>query len=207
MPVFHSISGPVVFDRCPLKPDKHHVGYSFRWRDDRTHWPRQRWLIWKEPAGWVLAYGDPHVCTVRRSGLVSREDALAWRAELVRRHRRMHYAAGLVYGRAATCTGKEDFLSWFAAEDYARGHALLPVEPYPYTEPYPCVWCRGWHVGRALERDERGFFSGLGVVWLVRDAAAQGMLEEVDDLDKRELLRKLWCVAAQINLRHVPASP
>jgi hypothetical protein len=162
--------------------------------------------VWREPAGWVLAFGDPHFCKLRRTALPSWEQAMAWQAELVRRERRMHCLAGLVRGRADTCTGKVDHLSGLAAEDYVRHAPVLPVEPYLRAEPYPCVWCNGWHVDRALEAGERAFYGGLGVVWQVRDVARQELWETAEP-ERRELLHRLMTLAMLVIGRHVPGFP
>ena len=66
--------------------------------------------------------------------------------------RLVDYVAGYAYGRDATCGKKVDYKS----EETAGKSAARMSLPYGKTlEPYQCVWCGGWHIGRAMTPEER----------------------------------------------------
>jgi hypothetical protein len=66
-----------------------------------------------------------------------------------------HLHVGKAYGRVPTCGPPEkpkiDYKSFTRARDTAL---LLSVKFDSPLEPYPCYWCDGWHVGRALTMEE-----------------------------------------------------
>lgn len=59
----------------------------------------------------------------------------------------MHLVAGRTYGPDSSCTGKIDYGSENAAVSVAE---KVSVKYCRDLEAYPCTWCGGWHVGRAL---------------------------------------------------------
>lgn len=67
----------------------------------------------------------------------------------------MHLDAGKAYGRASTCVDKVDYGSEITAstvaEKMTRKHGRV-------MECYPCFWCNGWHIGRAMTPMERANF-------------------------------------------------
>ena len=71
--------------------------------------------------------------------------------------RQMHLDAGRAYGRASTCVDKVDYKSEITestvAEKMSRKHGRT-------MECYPCFWCDGWHIGRAMTSTERVNFLG-----------------------------------------------
>lgn len=67
----------------------------------------------------------------------------------------LHHAAGRAYGQEATCGHKVDYRSeGTASASAARMSAKYGRE----LEAYPCVWCGGWHIGRAMTEAERAQF-------------------------------------------------
>lgn len=67
--------------------------------------------------------------------------------------RRIHLAAGLHYGRDATCGkkqrhGSESSAVKAAASLNASGNARSEVEAYP------CAFCGAWHIGRKMTEEE-----------------------------------------------------
>lgn len=70
--------------------------------------------------------------------------------------RKMHLAAGEAYGREATCGPPEKPKVDYKSEDSAAQAAVKLSGKYNRDlEGYPCFWCGGWHVGRALTMKER----------------------------------------------------
>jgi len=69
--------------------------------------------------------------------------------------RTMHLAAGLAYGREATCGLKIDYRSESSAE---RAAEAMTAKSGRALEAYPCVWCEGWHIGRKMDEKERQEF-------------------------------------------------
>lgn len=65
---------------------------------------------------------------------------------------RMHLVAGKTYGEEATCGSKIDYRS----EASAAKAAIKMGAKYSDKdfEEYPCCWCGGWHVGRAMTEEE-----------------------------------------------------
>lgn len=87
--------------------------------------------------------------------------------------RAIHLIAGLAYGYNATCGVKIDYRS---AETAAKAATQLMEKNrtsrlrspgYP-LEAYPCPWCLGWHIGRALTTDERRYWTRAAVTVLGR---------------------------------------
>ena len=64
-----------------------------------------------------------------------------------------HLAAGRIYGREATCGSKVDYGSEYRAVDVAE-KMTAKHEGRKVLEAYPCAWCSGWHVGRAMTEPE-----------------------------------------------------
>lgn len=63
----------------------------------------------------------------------------------------MHLRAGYAYGQASTCGAKIDFKS----EETATSAATAVSARREWTvEAYPCPFCQGWHIGRALTPEE-----------------------------------------------------
>jgi hypothetical protein len=68
----------------------------------------------------------------------------------------MHIKAGLAYGEEATCGTKINY----AGESSAIRAASFASAKYEKDlEAYPCAFCDGWHIGRAMTDDERKHFS------------------------------------------------
>lgn len=69
----------------------------------------------------------------------------------------LHIQAGTIAGREATCGTKVDYQS-----EETAAKAALTMNAKPRTrsvlEPYPCAFCHGWHIGRAMSvEDMRAF--------------------------------------------------
>jgi hypothetical protein len=84
--------------------------------------------------------------------------------------RALHLVAGLAYGREATCGVKIDYENpetahRAAAQVSAKNERLRPGARV--LEAYPCPWCLGWHIGRALTRDERKYWGGVAETFLI----------------------------------------
>lgn len=77
----------------------------------------------------------------------------------------MHLVAGRTYGPDSACTGKIDLKSEATAVRVAE---QMSVKYCRDMEGYPCTWCGGWHVGRALTIAEIERFTsvvrGVGVM-------------------------------------------
>lgn len=63
----------------------------------------------------------------------------------------MHLVAGRTYGPDSSCTGKIDYGTERTAEAVAE---RMSIRNCRHLEAYPCTWCGGWHIGRALTDDE-----------------------------------------------------
>jgi hypothetical protein len=70
----------------------------------------------------------------------------------------MHLAAGRAYGEEATCGRKVNYKTEASAD---RGAAAMTAKRTDgkVLEAYPCWWCKGWHIGRAMGEDERSEFA------------------------------------------------
>lgn len=69
--------------------------------------------------------------------------------------RELHLHIGRVYGRVSTCGPPEKPKIDYRRFDRARETALtLSTKFGKPMEPYPCYWCHGWHIGRALTMEE-----------------------------------------------------
>jgi hypothetical protein len=66
--------------------------------------------------------------------------------------KQMHLAAGRAYGEEATCGRKIDYKSEESADKAA---AAMSAKGDKVLEAYPCCWCKGWHIGRAMTWEER----------------------------------------------------
>lgn len=73
---------------------------------------------------------------------------------------RMHVRAGLAYGQDATCgpPGKPK-VDYGSEETAVKVALLMSVKHGKAMEGYPCGWCRGWHIGRAMTPEEIERFS------------------------------------------------
>lgn len=70
--------------------------------------------------------------------------------------RQMHLKAGRAYGVEATCGKKIDYGSEESADKAA---AAMTRKTGRELEAYPCDFCDGWHVGRAMAEEERSTFA------------------------------------------------
>jgi hypothetical protein len=68
----------------------------------------------------------------------------------------MHIRAGTAYGKAATCGQKVDYRTEESAD---RSAAVMMRKGSKALEAYPCAFCQGWHIGRAMTEAERVQFS------------------------------------------------
>lgn len=68
----------------------------------------------------------------------------------------LHLVAGRAYGREATCGKKVDYKSEESADRAAQSMMRKGSKD---LEAYPCYWCQGWHIGRAMTDEERGRFT------------------------------------------------
>jgi len=73
--------------------------------------------------------------------------------------RMMHLAAGFAYGKDATCGTKVDYKSEPSADKAA---AAMSAKGSKTLEAYPCFWCHGWHIGRAMTTEEQERFRWHG---------------------------------------------
>jgi hypothetical protein len=64
---------------------------------------------------------------------------------------RLHLNAGRRYGEVATCGSKVNYQSEETAQQAVEAMAAKASKP---LEAYPCCWCGGWHIGRALSTEE-----------------------------------------------------
>jgi hypothetical protein len=69
---------------------------------------------------------------------------------------RMHRSAGETYGREATCGEK---INYRGEESATKAAIAMTLRHGRTLEPYPCFWCDGWHIGRAMTLEERARFS------------------------------------------------
>lgn len=67
--------------------------------------------------------------------------------------RQLHLSAGKQYGREATCGTKVDYRSEESAVRAAEAMNAKSTTRKP-LEAYPCYWCEGWHIGRAMTEEE-----------------------------------------------------
>jgi len=66
----------------------------------------------------------------------------------------LHLKAGYVYGKNATCGKKIDYQSEATAQKAAEAMTNKRKDN-KQLEAYPCYWCKGWHIGRAMTEEER----------------------------------------------------
>ena len=76
--------------------------------------------------------------------------------------RQMHLEAGRQSGRDATCGPKIDYKSEESAVRAAEAMNSKQKVRKP-LEAYPCYWCEGWHIGRAMSTEELAEFQPLRV--------------------------------------------
>jgi hypothetical protein len=71
----------------------------------------------------------------------------------------MHIRAGLAYGRDSTC-GRQDKpkVDYDSEATAVKAAAVMSVKYGRAMEAYPCGWCSGWHIGRAMTEEEIGTF-------------------------------------------------
>ncbi len=78
------------------------------------------------------------------------------------RHRLVDFLAGAEYGADATCGNKiahdDEYIADRTAASLTRKNAREGGSGR-VMESYPCVWCMKWHVGRAMEPEEREAFA------------------------------------------------
>lgn len=60
--------------------------------------------------------------------------------------------AGYAYGEVVTCGTKNVYPRLLTAKDSAEKLSIKRGRP---LEPYRCVWCDHWHIGRAMMELER----------------------------------------------------
>ena len=63
----------------------------------------------------------------------------------------MHLTIGRIYGIEATCGTKVDYKSEKSADKAAQA---MMNKGSKSLEAYPCAFCFGWHIGRALTTEE-----------------------------------------------------
>lgn len=63
---------------------------------------------------------------------------------------RLHLWAGIIAGIENTHDGKVDYGSEETATEAADSMNAKPTTRH-FLEPYPCVFCKGWHIGRVYE--------------------------------------------------------
>lgn len=80
----------------------------------------------------------------------------------------MHLDLGRAYGQEATCGTKIDYRSEFSADRAATSMNKKADKP---LEAYPCAWCDGWHIGRALSEEEKQQYLSDTLTIEVKDAA------------------------------------
>ena len=76
--------------------------------------------------------------------------------------RQLHLEAGRQSGRDATCGTKVDYRSEESAVRAAEA-MNAKSETRKVLEAYPCYFCLGWHIGRAMSEEELAEFQPLRV--------------------------------------------
>jgi RNA processing factor Prp31 len=66
---------------------------------------------------------------------------------------KLHIQAGLVIGKDKTCGKKINYTNEDKAAQYAE-KMNSKASTRNTLEGYPCVFCRGWHVGKEMSRSE-----------------------------------------------------
>ena len=69
--------------------------------------------------------------------------------------RDMHLRAGMYFGQLATCGKKINYKSEISA---AAAAIEMSLKSERNLEHYPCYYCDGWHIGRAMTEQEREVF-------------------------------------------------
>jgi hypothetical protein len=65
----------------------------------------------------------------------------------------LHLTAGMAIGREKTCGQKINYQTEETAIEAATRMNSKP-NTRNILEAYPCIFCRGWHIGRAMTREE-----------------------------------------------------
>ena len=65
----------------------------------------------------------------------------------------LHLEAGKAIGRDKTCGRKIDYKTEQKAIESATRMNLKP-NTRNILEAYPCAFCHGWHIGRAMTKEE-----------------------------------------------------
>ena len=63
--------------------------------------------------------------------------------------RRLHLKAGEVAGRDKTCGKKHAYLTEEVAQKAANNHNKWKERRHD-VEPYPCAFCKQWHIGGVM---------------------------------------------------------
>lgn len=71
-----------------------------------------------------------------------------------------HIAAGLAYGKDATCGKKVNYKSFSSGVKAAQA---MMDKGSKDLEPYPCPWCHGWHIGRTMSEQELSRFRRVDI--------------------------------------------
>jgi hypothetical protein len=61
----------------------------------------------------------------------------------------LHLRAGRICGQEKTCGGKHAYEGEAEAERAAEAHNRWAERRHD-VEPYPCAFCRKWHIGRVI---------------------------------------------------------
>lgn len=64
---------------------------------------------------------------------------------------KLHLEVGKVCGEEKTCGKKIDYKSEETAEKAASS---MMKKGSKDLEPYPCPFCKGWHIGRLMNKEE-----------------------------------------------------
>lgn len=116
--------------------------------------PRVLWTEWRADCscGWTGSY-LPTETQARAEGArhQAQEAETLKEGEMDDRIRQIHYRAGEAYGREATCGIKVDYRTEESAE---RARIAMVGKSAKPLEAYPCFWCHGWHLGRAMTPEE-----------------------------------------------------
>jgi hypothetical protein len=65
----------------------------------------------------------------------------------------LHLKIGFIIGAEKTCGSKIDYKTEVSADRAAESMNSKP-KTRNILEAYPCAFCNGWHIGRAMTRSE-----------------------------------------------------
>ncbi|WP_310483564.1 hypothetical protein [Chamaesiphon sp. VAR_48_metabat_403] len=65
----------------------------------------------------------------------------------------LHLNAGKAIGKDKTCGSKIDYQTELTASEAAERMNSKP-NTRNILEAYPCAFCQGWHIGRAMTKEE-----------------------------------------------------